>query len=157
MKRKRRVTGRFITQKSLPKANPTLEEIAKGQIDYDVISTNKDYSKSEDSPYWQYVKNHTKNYFANDIKEMPEANPDVLGFQEVAIDEQPSYTFTVEQVMSMVLTPKQANMLELYLKGYSQELIAKRYKISQQTVNQQINAAKKKLRDYFAKYPVKRT
>lgn len=76
-KRNRKVTGRFLTQKQLPKENPSLEEIAKGQKDYDVKNMGDDYS-GERSPYWDWAEAHSTHSDEGEIQEMPHANPDYL-------------------------------------------------------------------------------
>lgn len=154
-KRNRPITGRFIKQKALPKANPTLKEITKGQKDYDIVQSNKDCSKSGDSPYWNWVKDHAPIDSIGERLELPEANPDILPEIVPANLTQFRPIHSVEHIYSLVLTPKQANIMHLLINGYTEKLIAKRYKISQQTVNTQIKAAKKKLEKYFLDHYVK--
>lgn len=139
-KRNRRITGRTIIQKQLPKENPTLEEIAKGQKDWDVIKTDDNYS-GEASPYWQWMEANSQNGDGGEIQELPEANPDYI-----RVTESTDLRETFIEVYS-ILTDREKQVFG-YLKVYKTDSeIAEKLGISTRAVNKiRNNIAKKVLK-----------
>lgn len=154
-KRNRKVTGRFITQKQLPKENPTLGEIAEGQRETDVRRCVKD-----GSPYWGYldtqanVSGDRTDPGAAELREPVEANPDLLANDEVVPSGQVPRAVTeygiVKEGINTVLTDKERHIMLLVIDGLSQERIARNLGVKQQSVSQHIRVARKKLEKYLA-------
>lgn len=139
-KRNRKVTGRFLVQKTLPKEKPmTLEEIAKGQKDRDVVQVSTDYSAGENSPYWEWAE---KQGGIGEFTEIPLANGDFLPEPEDYID-------TTERLRDVLQDTYNAlNEQEKKVFGYlkvnkTDKEIAEKMNISQQMVNKyRLNIAK---------------
>ena len=149
-KRKRLVTGRFITQKQLPKERPSLGEIAEGQKEKDARPCGQN---SEGSPYWDWMEKHGQRTEDGDIIESPLANPDVLANDEVVPSNTPSQAdidyVTVREGIDSVLTEKERHIMVLVIDGFSQDKIAHNLGIKQQSVSQHIRIARKKLDKYL--------
>jgi DNA-directed RNA polymerase specialized sigma subunit len=147
VKRKRRITGRTIIQKQLPKKNPTLEEIALGQIERDVRRTTKE-EKISSSPYWTWLEKRGYQADSDDrMLEIKEANPDILG--EYVRSANFLSKEELMDVIKMSLTDKQAEVMRLVLEGFSQTEIASIIGVKQGYISQVIKVSRNKLREYF--------
>lgn len=155
-KRNRKVTGRFLTTNRLPKENPSLEEIEKGQREEDVRRMSKE-EQAVGSPYWGWLAQHGQQTEDGEIIETPLANPDILAdgvthgiFEENEVQIQRECALTYGAIHK-VLTEQQRGIMTLIIEGISQDEIAQDLGLTTQRVGQIIKAARQKLEKYLKK------
>lgn len=153
-KRNRKVTGRFLTTNRLPKENPTLDEITKGQKEEDVRRLSKQ-EQAAGSAYWGWMAQHGQQTEDGEIIETPLANPDILAegaihgsLDEDEVNAQREYTLT-RKAISEVLTEQQRHVMMLIIDGFSQDKIAHNLGITRQRVNSITKSARKRLEKYL--------
>lgn len=121
--------------------------------DTSVVAIEKDYSQGEDSPYWDFIGEHSGG--EEEAQEPRRANPDALSENDNLWDdnklteEAKDTAKELLQVAEKVLTPKQKEVFDLLVFERRNEYgIAARLHISRTTVQAHIKAIQKKLRKY---------